>query len=128
MVRVGEAQCTELTLCPLPLNRGGKYDENPVLPYDREGYTYSELAYHRKRVSEMVQHLRKRYPQTQIMWKPAHLRSVNAHTTAGEGMTGSSDVEQINQSTRVLMHKLGVPVLECKSKHDTQVRPLESIC
>jgi IS5 family transposase len=76
----------------------------------------------------MVQHLRKRYPKTQIMWKPAHLRSMNAHTgKAGEGMTGSSDVEQINQSTRILMHKLGVPVLECKSRPSTQsVRQLTS--
>ena len=128
-MRVGRCIGTEpIIICLLSLNRAGKYDHNPVLPYDREGYSYSELAYHRKRVSEMVQHLRKRYPQTQIMWKPAHLRSMNAHTgKAGEGMTGSSDVEQINQSTRILMHKLGVPVLECKSRPSTQlVRQLTS--
>ena len=74
--------------------------------------SYSELSFHRKRFAEMIGHMQKRLPNTKIMWKGAHERAANTHTSPG--MTGSMDLIHIDRSSQALAKHLGVPSLECK--------------
>ena len=66
-------------------SRAWHIDRNPVIPNMRyEGLTFSELQHHRRRIAAMISHLRMRFPNVPIMWKPAHLRAKNAHTKGVE--------------------------------------------
>lgn len=72
-------------------------DNNDVFPNMRqEGLSYSELAHHRRRIAQMIGHLRTRFPAASIMWKPAHLRSKNAHT---KGVQWEASVSAIRKLT-----------------------------
>ena len=70
----------------------------------------------------MIGHLQKRFPQAQVMFKPAHIRAGNKHAENPSGITtGSADLGIMNESTRILAKKLGIPVLECESMHSKSV-------
>ena len=81
----------------------GGDDEYPKLPH---GLAYSELAYHRRRVSDMITSLRVHFPRVPLMWKPAHPR--------WRKDIGSVDIAHFNDSNRALMKLLKIPVFECK--------------
>lgn len=80
-------------------------DDYPARPY---GLAYSELAHHRRRVSEMILSIRAHFPRVPLMWKPAHLR--------WRKDIGSVDISHFNDSNRALMKLLKIPVFEWASK------------
>ena len=78
-------------------------DDYPARPY---GLAYSELAHHRRRISDMITSLRAHFPRVPLMWKPAHPR--------WRKDIGSVDISHFNDSNRALMKLLNIPVFECE--------------
>lgn len=77
--------------------RAAHFDKNYKMPNMRqEGLSFTELQHHRTRIASMIGHLRKRFPEAPIMYKPSHLRASNAHT---EGVPNEPTVGYNTSST-----------------------------
>lgn len=72
--------------------------------------TFNELAWHRSRLEQVIEKLRRAFPDAYLMYRTT---TTSSHTIS-QTIDYSVAVSQINQSARALMKQLRIPLFHCK--------------